>query len=872
MGWFDKLFSRRPSSEGVASAALDGFVCGSDNPLLAEHETISAMLVESKASDEQIVAWAADSSKLRTAISILDSTPERQAVFVQALVVRIRAADILTGRVRGNVRSRFGSLAMGGSSDVWTYRMLEFDLLKRLIRRKQLLSNTTRRLMLEWCSEAQTLSDSWYPVTCALQAAAALVANEGKPPELSAIFDRIRAALSRRYDAEKWKFLMRLDEIEGLRSGIPLIAGEEWANAAIEDLKDQPAERQAAFGELLILCMDAKGAVPSGKWRKNARVLVEKVGEPEFSTLVARWFPKTAHAEISEPHMDILRGLAWACGLVPSPDLARALTALALSAYRKVPGKGPRAVRVGNACITALAMMGGTDAVGQLALLKVKVKFGTAQIAIEKALAACAAKAGIPREELEEMSVPAYGLIEVGRFVEPLGDCSAELRIVNTREVALTFRGADGKERKSLPAVVKDQFREELKELSAAKKDIEKMLPAQAERLDSLFLEQKSWDLEPWLERYAEHPLVGALARRLIWNFSTSGTLTPGVWFDGKFVNRSGEPVPLDAQTRVTLWHPLDQAADEVLGWRVFLEERQIRQPFKQAHREIYLLTPAEMETVTYSNRFAAHLLRQHQFNALCAARGWKNKLRLMVDDEYPPASRLLRAWGLRAEFWIEGAGDDFGVDTNESGTYLHVATDQVRFYPAETVQLTAHAGGGGYGPGWRGTAADPVRLADVPPLVFSEIMRDVDLFVGVGSVGNDPAWRDGGRSEQDRGAWGHYAFGDLSATATTRRDVLERLVPKLKIAPQCSFEEKFLVVRGSLRTYKIHLGSGNILMSPNDQYLCIVPSRGKTDTGNLFLPFEGDSVLSVIISKAFLLAADDKINDPSITRQIGRK
>ena len=241
-----------------------------------------------------------------------------------------------------------------------------------------------------------------------------------------------------------------------------------------------------------------------------------------------------------------------------------------------------------------------------------------------------------------------------------------------------------------------------------------------------------------------------------------------------------------------------------------------------------------------------------------------------MVDDTYPPATRALPQWGLRAEFWIEGAGDNYGTDTNEAGTFLHIATDQVRFYRAESAQLTAHAGGGGYTPGYGQQATDePLRLADVPPLVFSEIMRDVDLFVGVASVGNDAAWRDGGQREQYGAQWQHFAFGDLSATAKTRREVLERLVPKLKIAAQCSFEEKFLVVRGRLRTYKIHLGSGNILMSPNDQYLCIVASRGKAEPGSIFLPFEGDSVLSLVISKALLLASDDKISDASITRQI---
>jgi hypothetical protein len=36
-----------------------------------------------------------------------------------------------------------------------------------------------------------------------------------------------------------------------------------------------------------------------------------------------------------------------------------------------------------------------------------------------------------------------------------------------------------------------------------------------------------------------------------------------------------------------------------------------------------------------------------------------------------------------------------------------------------------------------------------------------------------------------------------------------------------------------------------------------------------LFLPFEGDSRLSEIISKALLLAADTKIKDPVILHQL---
>lgn len=60
--------------------------------------------------------------------------------------------------------------------------------------------------------------------------------------------------------------------------------------------------------------------------------------------------------------------------------------------------------------------------------------------------------------------------------------------------------------------------------------------------------------------------------------------------------------------------------------------------------------------------------------------------------------------------------------------------------------------------------------------------------------------------------------------------------------------------------------------MEPNDQYLCIVSDRSAGSAkagGKLSLPFEGDNTLSVILSKAFLLAEDTKIKDQSIMRQI---
>jgi hypothetical protein len=304
-------------------------------------------------------------------------------------------------------------------------------------------------------------------------------------------------------------------------------------------------------------------------------------------------------------------------------------------------------------------------------------------------------------------------------------------------------------------------------------------------------------------------------------------------------VDVDGQPLTwLTDEAHARLWHPIGVAPETVLRWRRRLEEHGVTQPFKQAHREVYLLTDAELSTGTYSNRFAAHILRQHQFAALCAQRGWDYHVQGDFDSSSTP-SLCIPAHGLTAEFYVEPIRGDM----TPSGIFLYLSSDQVRFGRA---------------------------LKDVPAIVFSEIMRDVDLFVGVASVTNDPTWRDTG-PQGHLDYWNQWSFGELSENAKTRRQVLERLLPRLASSSQLSLKDKFLVVNGSLRTYKIHLGSGNILMEPNDQYLCIVANHAPPCKGaqTLFLPFEGDTTLSLILSKALLLANDSQIKDQTIVRQI---
>ncbi len=850
----------------------DEFEVPDDSPLAAEHDMLNRVLA---AYDEnQMYFYSSGLNSCPAVTDIKQLPPADQCRVISAAIERLE------------------SIAQRHSphkNDLWRWGAIIQRVVQILLRKKLPVEQPLLLQLLGWGSQRMLISYG-APYSGILKALESYAKSNELSPELTEAAADCRKLLAEASYHDMRKMLDRFDAVLGTEAELPISPGEAWSDAALADLKAMDSAQRRQWVQLITHCYSASSGSPKKGWLQTAESLLGQLSFAAFRACVLRWFPlvdkpRTAPPErqyqwqpdqtllISDGHADILKGMVWCCSLSEDRDVSRALTALAISAYKKVPGVGPRAVKIGNACVYALGAMPGMDGVGQLALLKVRVKFGTAQKGIEKALIATADRVGIPRDELEEMSVPTYGLTDVGARSEQLGDVTAEVCVAG-RKPELRWLKADGKPQKSVPAAVKKDFAEELKEIKQSVKDIEKMLPAQAARIEQCYLQQKQWPFGVWRQRYPDHPLVGTLARRLIWKFSKKGQQTSAIWRDDQFVDRKDKAVDwVGNACTVQLWHPLDEDTDTITGWRDWLMEHHVQQPFKQAHREIYLLTDAERRTECYSNRFAAHILKQHQFNALCGARGWKNKLRLMVDDEYPPAHLQISQHDLRAEFWIEGAGQEYGMDTNESGTYLYLTTDQVRFYRADAAENTAHAGGGSYGSrGGDREENHPLDLEQIPPLVFSEVMRDVDLFVGVASVGNDPQWADGGPEGRYQEYWHAFSFGDLGSTAETRKEVVQNLVPRLKIADRCSFSDRFLIVRGDVRTYKIHLGSGNIMMEPNDAYLCIVPKQSLTrQSDKVFLPFEGDNMLSIILSKAIMLADDTKITDKTILSQIRR-
>ena len=541
------------------------------------------------------------------------------------------------------------------------------------------------------------------------------------------------------------------------------------------------------------------------------------------------------------------------------PELLLQLRRLALTAI--AGGGSPRSIRLANHCVAAIADAGLPSSVTELLNTERGTRHGALVRVIRQSLDALAAAQGLTRDQMLEMAVENHGLGPDGSRRVPLADGWTAVAGTDGRATWSGYEDPGGKPRKSLPAAVKQASADALAELKKDLKAIRATVGNERIRLDACLTADRRWPSAQWRRLYLGHPVTGRLTRGLIWTFNVAaepdrpadpGQMVTGIPVsEGTLVTSDGTEVPIPAgdETEVRLWHPVHATADDVRAWRQLLIDRRIVQPLKQAFREVYVLSPAEEATRDYSNRFAGHVFQQERARALMKARSWAPVPLAPWDDgidhgiarrEYPQA----RGQAVRAEFFFDPAGEDLA----HNGMFRFCASDQVRFFDP--------AGG------------EALPLTSVPPLAFSEAMRDIDLVIGVTSIGADPEWLDRGEGRRFGDYWRQFGFGDLRAGGQVRREVLATLVPMLAIADRCELEDRFLKVRGELHTYRIHLGSGNILMSPNDQYLCIV-AAWDARAGKMFLPFDDDPMLSLILSKAFLLADDAKITDPAITRQL---
>ncbi|MGE3813112.1 MAG: DUF4132 domain-containing protein [Candidatus Nanopelagicales bacterium] len=640
-------------------------------------------------------------------------------------------------------------------------------------------------------------------------------------------------------------------------------AVDGWSAVALPALSGSNDPESVA--ELIEVLAAARGSRPGSRWLQVVRVALDTPAARDvvrqLTTALAQAPEKPYRGKFTAPpscvvgpeNSDIARATAWAASHIDEAWVVPLLDEVA------VRGLGPATVRavdpnidpfsgdkVLNAAILGLGLIGTSEAIAALQRLALATRHNGVRTRINAALDAAAERSGLTRGQLVERTVSTEGFDDDGIRRVDAAPALARLVIESPGAVRLEWAASGGWTTSAGPDIDKGSVVGARRELKAARMNV----AAERLRLEGLLGTDRTWPYDEWRRYYRDHPVTGALARSLIWSFSDSnGAEVIGMPMAGdQVLGADNEERQAAGESNVRLWHPAQASTDEVQAWRRWLMEAEVRQPFKQAFREIYVLTPAEIETRLHSNRFAAHVVRYQQMYALTKERAWVSNYLGSYDGGYDGAARRdLPDVGLTAVFQhypVDADAGAFRVD--------YATTDRVWFYRTGDRQR------------------EPVPLVDVPPLAFSEAMRDVDLFVGVCSIALDPTW---GLHQEDGhyAYWNRVAFGELTAAGDVRRDVLLGLVLKLKVSDRVEVLDRYVRVRGSLATYRIHLGSANILIEPDDRYLCIVPA-GRAKAPRLMLPFQGDEILSVILSKIVMLAADDKITDETILHQIRRR
>lgn len=522
----------------------------------------------------------------------------------------------------------------------------------------------------------------------------------------------------------------------------------------------------------------------------------------------------------------------WILFELKTPNVYSIFAKIAEKCFTKIPRVGPISRKLGDVILKLLYESQTIEGLGTLLKLKSRNKYPVFLEELDKSITKAVRYSKLNPNDVEDYFISDYGLLD-GTIEREFGEYKSKLKINDYDDIEVIWSKSENT-LKSEPSAVKSNFGNDLKVWKSTVNDIKKEFSGQKLRFESFWKKNKSWNGDVWKKYFFDHQLLGFITRKLIWQFENNGDAKNVYYLNGQFVDFQNNQVQNIENTTVTLWHPALSNVEEVQAWRNFMLSNEIKQPFKQAYREVYIVTGAEINTSTFSNRFNNHVIRHHKFVALAQQRLWRySHSDLYSGGENP--SITYPDFNIKCTFDLES-------------DYDFATTRQLHFRDTENNVA--------------------LKMEDIPTLIFSESMRDTDLFVGVCSIGAEEQWE----NQRFREYWTGYSTSDLSETAQTRKSVLQSIISKLKVKDKCEVADKYLKVTGKKRIYKIHFGSGNILMEPNDEYLCIIPDQKGAIKDKLFLPFDGDATLSIIISKALLLADDDKITDTVILNQINRE
>ncbi len=279
--------------------------------------------------------------------------------------------------------------------------------------------------------------------------------------------------------------------------------------------------------------------------------------------------------------------------------------------------------------------------------------------------------------------------------------------------------------------------------------------------------------------------------------------------------SRDGSVSCLKPREELRIAHPLDLYREG--SWheyQKYLFDHELRQPFKQVFRELYVKLSEELGQKA-SRMFAGNQIQPRKTVACLKGRRWVADYEDGLQKIYYKENIIARIYAI---------ADWFAPSEIEAPTL-----EWVEFSDRKTFRT--------------------LTIEEVPDLIYSEVMRDVDLAVSVAYAGGvDPE--------------------TSHSTIEMRRAIVEFNLPLFGIK-NVELTGSHALIKGSRAVYNVHLGSG-VVHQEGGAMLNILPVHSQK-RGKLFLPFvDEDPKTAEIMSKIVLLAEDKKIKDPFILDQIG--
>lgn len=729
---------------------------------------------------------------------------------------------------------------------------------------KPLPGGLVLHLLSEYCGAMGSMAHIYFPIRALISSLSQDEMTDEIRAELRKLHLRLAPSPSGKIEEGTKEFR---DQIEGLirvEGEVQVEPGRgPWSQIVFEEIRSREEIARAGWEGLLEHCRSLEQAVPGAKWKKRSRELITVLGEFEVFPAILRWLtlgptpgqPPEARSPIEDSAYQ--KGVVWCLAQRDDREAALAIADFGIACLRKIPMLGAVSQKLGFACVQALGAMECGEAVAQLTRLRVKVKYSVARRLIEKSLKQAAERSGLTVQELEDISVGHYGLGAQGEAEIGIGDAKAVVHLGQDGRVTVTWLNADGKLVKAAPSYIRKAFPKEVRSVASLAKELDQVYLAQRTRLEYSFLMPNGMSIAHWRQYFVEHSLLGFLGRRLIWAFrNDQGWERTGIWSGQGVIDPIGNPIDLGAAQTARLWHPLASDSEEIQRWRERIFNSKIRQPFRQAFREFYQVTGDERQTKMYSNRFAKVLMRQHQFASLCRARGWNYRLMGAGFDGSNVPTKKLDPWNMHVEFYVDLPSDrDHSLlesalgEESGAGINLFIGSDQVRFY----------------------RDGREVAIDEVPAIVYSEVMRDVDLFTSVCAVGEDETWTDQG----DRGTGifsDKFDVRELFGLIDLRREMLSVVLPRTPIDHRCKIHKTWLEVHGQLGTYRIEFAWGGASLVTDSGFRWLKIPRKILHAVSLdfsAIPIDLDYRTETILRKAYVLADDWKIDSPELIQQL---